>query len=192
MGVVTIEAAVEALRGGAVVGLPTDTVYGIGVDPFQEVAMGSLFFVKGRGVDKAIPVLAADLQAVRLVALVAPELEGRLADHWPGALTAVLPKAADAPAWVGDVATGTVAVRVPDHPLALELLSRFGPLAVTSANESGAPPTLDDVEALAALGNRVAVYLPGVSPGGMSSTVVDLTGAKARVLRPGPVVWEDE
>jgi tRNA threonylcarbamoyl adenosine modification protein (Sua5/YciO/YrdC/YwlC family) len=161
------------------------------VDPFDEGAMGRLFEVKGRSDDKAIPILAADLDGVRRVAVVGDEVAERVSRHWPGALTVVLAKADGLPGWVGDSERGTVAVRIPDHPTALELLQRCGPLAVTSANRSGDEPALDDRAAQNLLGRGVAVYVPGVSPGGVSSTVVDLTGSDAIVLRAGPVVWED-
>jgi tRNA threonylcarbamoyl adenosine modification protein (Sua5/YciO/YrdC/YwlC family) len=186
-----IAEALRALQRGLVVGFPTDTVYGIGVDPFDEAAMERLFEVKGRPDDKAIPILAADLDGVRRAAVVSDEVAERVARHWPGALTVVLPKADGVPEWVGDPDRGTVAVRIPDHPTALELLRRSGPLAVTSANRSGEPPALDDQAGQNMLGRGVAVYVPGVSPGGRSSTVVDLTGPDAVVLRPGPVQWED-
>ncbi|MEX2322424.1 MAG: L-threonylcarbamoyladenylate synthase [Acidimicrobiia bacterium] len=191
MVAVAFEQVLRALQRGLVVGFPTDTVYGVGVDPFDEVAMGRLFEVKGRPDDKAIPILAADLEGVRRVAVVGDEVADRASRHWPGALTVVLSKADGVPEWVGDTERGTVAVRIPDHSTVLELLRRSGPLAVTSANRSGEPPALDDRAAQNMLGRGVAVYVPGVSPGGMSSTVVDLTGLDAVVLRVGPVVWED-
>jgi tRNA threonylcarbamoyl adenosine modification protein (Sua5/YciO/YrdC/YwlC family) len=95
------------------------------------------------------------------------------------------------PHWAGDHDRGTVALRVPSHPVALELLRRSGPLAVTSANRSGEPPAIDAASARAILGDAVAVYLEGSSSGGASSTVVDLTGDTPVVLRPGPVEWSD-
>jgi L-threonylcarbamoyladenylate synthase len=186
-----IDAALDALERGLVVGLPTDTVYGIGADPFREEALARLFTVKGRPESKAIPILAADIAGVRRVADLSPDVEAVVARHWPGAVTLVLPRSEGAPTWVGDPETATVAVRIPDHDVALELLDRAGPLAVTSANPSGEPPVVDGEAAETLLGERVAVYVAGVSPGGVSSTVVDLTGPRAVILRPGPVVWED-
>jgi L-threonylcarbamoyladenylate synthase len=188
---VTIDAALDALRRGLVVGLPTDTVYGLGANPLREEAQARLFTVKGRPEERAIPVLAADLDGVRLVADVGPAAEEAAARHWPGALTLVLPRATAAAPWVGDAQTATVAVRIPDHEVTLDLLSASGPLAVTSANRSGEPPALSAEEAEALLGEAVAVYLPGVCPGGVSSTVVDMTGPEPVVLRAGPVTWED-
>lgn len=186
-----IDDALTALREGLIVGFPTDTVYGIGVDPFTRTARFRLFEAKGRPEDKAIPILCADLDAVQRIAVVHPSLVEQLSKHWPGGLTAVLPRADSAPNWVGDPPAGTVGVRIPEHPVASELLSAFGPLAVTSANPTGAAPALTDAEAKALLGDRVAVYLAGESPGGISSTVIDLTGLKPVTLRAGPVVWEE-
>jgi tRNA A37 threonylcarbamoyladenosine synthetase subunit TsaC/SUA5/YrdC len=91
--------------------------------------------------------------------------------------------------WIGDPERDSVGIRVPAHPVALALLSEAGPLAVTSANRSGEPPAADDVAARAALGEAVAVYLEGRGAGGPASTVLDLTGAEPRLLRPGPVAF---
>ena len=109
--------------------------------------------------------------------------------HWPGALTLVVPRADGLPDWIGHPDSGSVGIRVPDHPITLALLAAAGPLAVTSANRSGYPPAADDHSARAALGDAVAVYLEGGGAGGAASTVVDLTGSEPRVLRRGPVAW---
>jgi L-threonylcarbamoyladenylate synthase len=189
MAELDLAAALDALRRGDIVGLPTDTVYGIAADPFSRRAVERLFEAKGRPAVKPIPILAADLAGVSSVA----RLDGRAAEeaarHWPGALTLVLPRAAGVPSWVGDAGRGTVAVRIPHHPVALALLEAFGPLAATSANPSGEDPAVDAEAAHLALGAGVAVYIPGTAGGGSSSTVVDLTDAEARVLRTGPVEW---
>jgi len=185
-----IKRALRALRAGQIIGLPTDTVYGIAADPFDEAAMAALFAVKGRTDDKPIPVLGASRQDLGTVALI----EGAAASaaaHWPGALTIVVPCAPHAPRWLGNPVTRTIAVRVPDHPVALALLRRSGPLAVTSANRSGGPPAIDHTAARGILGDAVAVYLEGEAPGGRSSTVVDLTGPVPVVLRPGPIDWSE-
>ena len=107
--------------------------------------------------------------------------------HWPGGLTIVLRRRRDVPVHVGDPVTGTVAVRAPDHPVALQVLATCGPLAVTSANVSGRSPAVDAVGARAALGDSVAVYLEGESDVGLPSTVVDATGDEPLVLRQGAV-----
>ena len=182
----TIEDAIEALGRGLVIGLPTDTVYGIAVDPEQRDALQRLYAVKGRPEEKPIPILAAGLSDARGMGMIPPGVER----YWPGALTVVVPRMPATPAWIGDPERNTVAIRVPNHPVALEVLGRTGPLAVTSANRSGESPALDDTGARAALGDAVAVYLQGTARGGAASTVVDLTGPQPTVLRPGPVAWE--
>ncbi|HLA66416.1 MAG TPA: L-threonylcarbamoyladenylate synthase [Acidimicrobiia bacterium] len=180
-----IDAAMEALHGGLVIGLPTDTVYGIGVDPMQERALRRLYAVKGRAEEKPIPILAASIADARGFGMI----DDAVAKYWPGPLTVVVRRMPAAPLWIGDDARGTVAIRVPDHPVALELLARSGPLAVTSANQSGAEPASDDIAARTALGDAVAVYLAGQGSGGAASTVVDLTSREPVVIRPGPVAW---
>lgn len=181
----TLDSALAALHQGLVIGLPTDTVYGIGVDPEQEPALRRLYKVKGRPEEKPIPILAASLSDARGMGMIPAGVER----YWPGALTVVVRRMPATPRWIGDAEKGTVAIRVPDHPTALELLARSGPLAVTSANRSGEPPAGDDTAARTALGDAVAVYLPGAGAGGAASTVIDLTGRTAVVLRPGPVAW---
>lgn len=182
-----IERAVEAVRHGQVVGLPTDTVYGIGVDPLNLDAVARLFEMKGRPSDKPVGVLVASLEQAREIGFI-EGAAGQLAErHWPGALTLVVTPKVVMADWVGDQVLRTVGIRVPDHPTAVELLAATGPLAVTSANRSGGAETMSDVEARAVFGDEVSVYLPGEAPGGEASTVVDATGVELVVLREGPV-----
>lgn len=185
-----LEEAVEAVGRGEVVGVPTDTVYGIGVDPWNEDAVGKLYELKGRAEHKPIGLLAADTAQAAEVADLSPA--GRLVDHWPGAITFVVRPRVVIPDWLGDSALGTVGIRVPDNEVLAELLARTGPLAVTSANRSGGSDTFDEVAAREVFGRWVAVYLPGRCPGGRGSTVVDLTDGTARVLRQGPVVIAED
>lgn len=181
-----IRAAVAVVRAGGVVGLPTDTVYGIGVDPLQEEAVAALFELKGRPPGRPIGILVDSLErAAELGAIEGPALDMARA-HWPGALTLVVPTRVVLPDWVGDSHSRTVGLRVPDHPVALELLEAAGPLSVTSANLTGEPETLTDAGARAVFGDRVH-YVAGTSPGGSPSTVVDATGSELVVLREGPV-----
>ncbi len=187
----TIDAGVAAIRRGLVVGLPTDTVYGVGVDPFDTEAVAFLYELKGRPDEKAIPVLAATVAQLLEIVDIPPEVEDMALRHWPGPLTLVLKRHIELPEWVGDSELGTVAVRIPDHPVALDLLSAAGPLAVTSANRSGNPPALHEVEARELLGSGVAVYLEGHCPGGASSTIVDMTSVPPRMLREGPVDFRE-
>ena len=168
-------------------GFPTDTVYGVAADPYQEEAVTALAQIKGRDRSKPLAVLVADMdQAISLVKF--DDLALDLAEkYWPGGLTLVLRRIESVPTWIGDAHSRTVGVRCPDHPLALELLRAFGPLVVTSANKSGDGPALDADQAAEALGGGVAQYLDGTSNGGLPSTVIDLTQPAPLVLRPGPV-----
>ena len=184
--------ALQALDNGLVVGMPTDTVYGIGVDPWNESALSRLFAVKQRPAGMAIPILAGDLDGVARLAVLSPAAEVAGDRFWPGPLTMVLPRVPGLPAWMGDQERDTIGIRIPDHPTALALLRAAGPLAVTSANLSGDPPATNDREAADVLGRGVAVYLGGVAAGGAASTVVDLTGPEPVVLRDGPIQWEHE
>lgn len=175
--------AVELLRAGEVVGLPTDTVYGIGADPHRKSAVAKLFAIKGRVAGKPVGLLVADLATALDMVALPPYAITWAEQHWPGPLNLVgRPLVA--------VAIGThdsLAVRVPAHPTALALLAAFGPLAVTSANLAGDRETLSDEEARAVLGERVAFYVPGVCPGGVSSTTVDVRPSRPRLIRAGPI-----
>jgi L-threonylcarbamoyladenylate synthase len=184
-----LAAAAAALAEGRIVGVPTDTVYGIAVDPFSEEAVRALFLAKDRPGVVPIPILAADPAQAARIGVLEGGAATAAAVHWPGALTLVVPRAPGLPDWVGHAVSGSVGIRVPDHPKALALLRLAGPLAVTSANRTGFPPAADDRAARAALGSAVAVYLDGSGAGGPASTVVDLTGAEPHVLREGPVAW---
>ena len=183
----TIDAAVEAVRAGEVVGLPTDTVYGIGADPLNEIAVARLFDLKGRPDHKPVGLLVASIGQAKMIGEIEGLAEQLAIAHWPGALTLVVAPRVILANWVGDAQRRTVGVRVPDHPVALELLEACGPLAVTSANRSGGVEARDDVEARSTFGDEVSVYLPGSAPGGEASTVVDVTGARLAVLRQGPI-----
>ncbi|MDE0137446.1 MAG: L-threonylcarbamoyladenylate synthase [bacterium] len=183
----SLDAALVALRAGRVVGVPTDTVYGLAVDPADEEAVRSLFRIKGRGWSLPLAVLAASFDQVDKLVHWA-EADRRLVEpHWPGPLTAVLSTRVSLAAGVGDHDRGTLAVRIPDHDLLRRLLARSGPLAVTSANPSGSAPALDSVQARALFGGRVSVYVEGERQGGEASTVVDLTRVPPVVLREGPI-----
>jgi tRNA threonylcarbamoyl adenosine modification protein (Sua5/YciO/YrdC/YwlC family) len=185
-----LAAVLAALDSGAVIGIPTDTVYGLGADAFCESAVEALFAVKRRPGVKPVPILVASPEQAARVAVLDGRARAAAAEHWPGPLTLVLPRVAGLPDWVGSEATESVGIRVPDHPAALEVLAVRGPLAVTSANRSGADPVLSAEEAADEFGDEVAAYVPGRSGGGLPSTVVDLTGPAARVLRPGPIEWD--
>ncbi len=182
-----VAAAARAIKRGEIVGVPTDTVYGIAADLYDEAALERLYELKGRDDGKPIAILVASLeQGLSLGAMSDRALE--LADrYWPGAVTLVVPRLDTAPDWLGDTKARTVALRCPDHPVALELLDLTGPLAVTSANKSDDEPVRSSDEAQAIFDGEVLTYLPGDSGGGEPSTLVDLTQPSEVVLRTGPI-----
>ena len=182
-----ISEAVDAIRQGLVVGLPTDTVYGIGVDPFDSGAVARLFELKGRPHGKPVGVLAGSVEQAMEIGEMSEAAGDLAARHWPGALTLVVTPKVVMADWVGDQQRRTIGIRVPDHQVARDLLIATGPLAVTSANESGGVEAMNDIEARAIFGDLVAVYLEGAAPGGEASTVADVTGPVPVVLREGPV-----
>lgn len=178
--------ATAAIRRGELVVLPTDTVYGVGADAFTPAAVDALLVAKGRGRDMPVPVLVASPRMLDGVVDRMPESGRALVDaFWPGALTLVVRHTAHL-AWDLGETRGTVAVRMPQHPLALALIERTGPLAVSSANRSGHPPATTADEAQAELDGAVTVYLDaGACPAPVPSTIVDLTGEQPRLLRAG-------
>ena len=185
-------AAVDAIEAGDLVVLPTDTVYGIAVDAFKADAVQRLLDAKGRGRDMPPPVLISVVESLDALATDVPEEGRKLCEAvWPGPLT-VICHAQGSLMWdLGDT-QGTVALRVPDHENTRELLSRTGPLAVSSANLSGQPAALDVYDAEAQLLDSVAVYLDGGSvTGGQPSTIVDLTGDVPHVVRIGALSMKE-
>jgi L-threonylcarbamoyladenylate synthase len=187
-----VPAASGAIRRGEVVVLPTDTVYGIGCDAFDANAVASVLAAKGRGRDMPPPVLIPTARTAQGLATEVPDYAQRLMEKfWPGPLTVVL-KAQTSLHWdLGDT-NGTVALRVPDHEVTLELLGDVGPMAVTSANISGDPAARTVDEALAMLGETVAVYLDaGPAGDGEPSTIIDCTGESPVTLRLGAIPQAD-
>lgn len=183
-----IEAAVTAVADGRLVVLPTDTVYGVGADAFSPTAVNALLAAKGRGRDMPVPVLVGSWDTVDgLAHAVSPDARELVEAFWPGPLSIVLTQIPSLSWDLGD-AGGTVLVRMPLHPVALDLLARTGPMAVSSANRSGQPPATTAAEARAQLGSSVAVYLDaGPTAADVPSTVVDCSvdGEPPRVLRLG-------
>jgi tRNA threonylcarbamoyl adenosine modification protein (Sua5/YciO/YrdC/YwlC family) len=177
-----------ALRRGELVVLPTDTVYGIAAEAFDPVAVDGLLKAKGRGRDMPPPVLVGTVRAaMALVMDLADTGKDLIDEFWPGGLTLVC-RASPTLVWDLGETKGTVAVRMPLHHVALELLKKTGPLAVSSANVSGQPPATTADEAVAQLGDSVSVYLDaGPCPGDVPSTIVDLTGSVPRLLRRGVI-----
>ncbi|WP_336923293.1 L-threonylcarbamoyladenylate synthase [Aquipuribacter sp. SD81] len=199
-----LAAAEAALGRGALVVVPTDTVYGVAADAFAPLAVDDLLAAKGSGRDAPPPVLVGDPTGLDALATQVPAWARDLAEaFWPGGLTLVLP-AQPTLAWdLGDTG-GRVALRMPLHPVALELLARTGPLAVSGANTVGSPVPRSAEDARDMLGDAVAVYLDGgACLDEPASSVVDATGATPRLLRAGAVPlallrevvpdgWDDE
>lgn len=183
--------AASAVRRGELVVLPTDTVYGIGADAFGPEAVASLLEAKGRGRNVPSPVLVGSPNTLHGLVKDLTEEAWELVDaFWPGALTIV---ARHQPSlnWDLGETRGTVAVRMPLHPVALELLKEFGPMAVSSANLTGHPAPQDCDSAQEMLGDSVSVYLDGgPTPAAVPSSIVDVTGSAPVLLREGAVTAE--
>ncbi|MGU3434848.1 L-threonylcarbamoyladenylate synthase [Actinomycetes bacterium M1A6_2h] len=187
-----LDAAQRALSSGRLVVMPTDTVYGIAADAFDSNAVTDLLRAKGRGRDMPVPVLVGSWNTIDgLVLGVRSAARDLIQAFWPGALSLVVHQAPSL-AWdLGD-ARGTVMLRMPLHPVAIELLRAVGPLAVSSANISGKPPAVTVSEAKEQLGGSAAVYLDGgPATHALASTIVDLTGDNPRILRVGAVTAKD-
>jgi len=187
-----IGAASLAVQRGQLIVMPTDTVYGVAADAFDPAAVKSLLQAKGRGREMPPPVLVSAATTIDALAVRVPEYARTLVEKfWPGALTLVCHQQTSLQWDLGDT-RGTVAIRMPDHELAREILERTGPLAVSSANTTGSPAATEADEAERMLGEEVAVILDGgTSPGGEASTIIDVTGERGRVLRRGALALAD-
>ncbi len=181
--------AANLLRQGEVIALPTDTVYGVGALAFNAGAVAKIYAVKERSADKAIPVFVASVDDLEQVCSdVSPDVLPLLEQYWPGALTVILPASPRLPGVVVNYGH-TVAVRIPNHPVVLNLLALLKePLAVTSANLSGRPTPAAPAEIKAQLEGRIPLILDdGPRPGGIPSTILDLSQSPPKVLRQGAV-----
>ena len=191
----------QAIGRGELIVMPTDTVYGVAADAFSPAAVQRLLDAKGRGRDAPPPVLIGSTETLNALVEEVPEAVQKLVDaFWPGGLTIVLPAQASL-AWdLGDT-LGTVAVRMPEGRVALELLAETGPMAVSSANLTGKDAAISAFDAERMLGDSVAVYLAdGLSKNGIASTIVDATSlvrrgaddepARVRILRDGVITRE--
>jgi len=187
-----IDAASLAVQRGELIVLPTDTVYGVAADAFDPAAVKSLLGAKGRGREMPPPVLISAATTIDALAVRVPDYARTLVqEFWPGPLTLVCHQQTSLQWDLGDT-RGTVAIRLPDHDLARELLERTGPLAVSSANTTGSPAATTAEEAERMLGEHVAVVVDaGDSPGGEASTIVDVTAERGRVLRRGALSLEE-
>jgi tRNA threonylcarbamoyl adenosine modification protein (Sua5/YciO/YrdC/YwlC family) len=181
-----VDAAVASLRRGELAVLPTDTVYGIAADAFSPAAVRRLLEAKGRTREMPVPVLVGSWRTLDgLAEAVTPVARSLVEAFWPGPLTLVV-RSASSLAWDLGETRGTVAVRMPLHPVALAVLEQTGPLGVSSANRTGLPPATDAAEAARQLGSAVSVYLDGgPTEGTEPSTIVDLTGEVPRLMRAG-------
>jgi len=183
-----LDAAVRVLSRGQLVVLPTDTVYGVACDPYSQSAVEKLLWAKGRWKDLPLTVMVGSRHTVEALTNFLTEDARRLMEaFWPGALTVVVDARRDL-RWGVEPAGGALSVRVPDHPVAVELLQATGPLAVSSANRAGAEPAISAEDAQTQLGTRVAVLLddgPASSP--LPSSVVDVRGEVPVLLRVGTI-----
>jgi len=186
-----IASAISTLKSGRLVVLPTDTVYGLGADAFNSEAVAALLAAKGRGRNMPVPVLVGSWNTIDgLVYSVPPQARLLIEKFWPGALSLVVRQAPSLSWDLGD-ANGTVMLRMPLHPVAIELLREVGPMAVSSANMSGQPAAVTAKDAQDQLGGLVDVYLEaGTAARQAASTIVDLTGPAPKVLRQGPITAE--
>jgi L-threonylcarbamoyladenylate synthase len=186
-----IDLAIQTLENGGLVTFPTDTVYGLAARVYDTDGIDRLYAVKGRDSAKAIPVLLSSPDELAQVTAGMNAAARRLAQRfWPGPLTLVVPRHPSLPANLSNLPT--IGVRMPNHPVALALMRRSGPLAVTSANRSGGENACTAHEVLAQLDGRIELILDGgQTPGGLPSTVVDCTGAELTILRQGPITAAD-
>ena len=186
-----IAAAADAIRAGQCVVLPTDTVYGIGCDAFNNDAVAKLLATKRRGPDMPVPVLVGSWSTIQgLVREFSDTAKTLVEAFWPGGLSIVVPEAPSLPWNLGDT-RGTVLLRMPNQPLAIELLREVGPMAVSSANLTGNQPPETASAARQQFGNAVPVYLDGGrSTLGEPSTIIDISGPRPVILRQGAVSAE--
>lgn len=186
----SIHRALRVLLKGGLVAFPTDTVYGLGALAFDGEAVESIYLAKDRPIEKAIPILIGDDKDLGKLSDDISDDVRRLVSHfWPGPLTVIVPKKATLPEAIS--ATTTVGVRVPDHPVARELLREAGPMAVTSANMSGQSSPATAQEVFDQLNGRIDLIIDGGrTPGGIPSTLLDCTGSEIKVLREGPITLE--
>lgn len=184
----SIERAARALQDGRLIVMPTDTVYGLAADAFSPAAVGALLTAKGRGRDYPVPVLVANPGVLHGLVTVAPESAVTLTQRfWPGALTVIVEYSSSL-AWDLGETGGTVALRMPDSRVALDVLTRTGPLAVSSANRHGQPPADTGRSAAEQLSPAVDLYLDaGQLSGGAPSTIVDCTVTPPAVVREGAI-----
>jgi len=183
-----LELAINAITNGEVVGIPTETVYGIGVDPYSQTAVDKIFTLKERSEKKPLSILISsfhEIQKLNIKTLIPDVVEL----YWPGPLTIIVETSNDFANGVGTKEPSSIGVRVPENEIAINLLKQTGPLAVTSANISGEEDITSDEQAREAFGDKISHYLSGESLHGNGSTIVDLRIEGGEVLRQGPLKW---
>jgi L-threonylcarbamoyladenylate synthase len=184
-----IDSAVAAIRGGGVVVVPTDTVYGVVCDPANAAAVERVYDIKHRPGALELTVLCTGAGDIERDVELTSEARGLAEAYWPGPLSIVMRLRRRG--WSIPRSGETLSCRVPNHPLALELLCRTGPLASTSANRHGQPPAVSFREARAAFGSDVQTVLDGGTASGRPSTIIDCTTTPPRVLRDGPITIDE-
>ena len=183
-----IQKAIACIKNEEVVGIPTETVYGIGVDPHSQAAVDKIFNLKERDENKPLSILVhsfQDLINLKIISKV-PEI---VELYWPGPLTIIVESELNFADGVGTKNPNSIGVRVPDNELTLELLKKTGPLAVTSANISGQEDITNEKDAESVFGNKIGHYLQGSSLHGSGSTIVDFRDEEFKVIREGPLKW---
>ncbi|MGA7988360.1 MAG: L-threonylcarbamoyladenylate synthase [Candidatus Dormiibacterota bacterium] len=181
----TLDAAVLAIQRGGVVAIPTDTVYGLACDPANAAAVERIYEIKRRPRDLELTLLAAAMHDLEEDVELDADAHILADAYWPGALSIVCPLRHRR--WAIPRSGATLSVRVPDHPIALELLRRTGPLATTSANRHGEPAPDTARGASEALTGEIDTVVDGGRCGGRASTIIDCTTTTPRVLREGPI-----
>jgi len=186
-----IKLAKALIQEGGLIAFPTDTVYGLAADPFNPAALNKIYLAKERPVEKALPVLVANMNQLKQFVPIVPEQAKHLAQaFWPGPLTLVMDKKTDLPPEL--TATPSIGLRMPDLDFSLRLLCATGPLATTSANISDKNNTTTAAEVFSQLNNRVDLILDGgQTPGMMPSTVLEVSQSNLRILRQGPISLEE-
>ena len=183
-----IQKAIACIKNEEVVGIPTETVYGIGVDPHSQAAVDKIFNLKERDENKPLSILVhsfQDLINLKIISKV-PEI---VELYWPGPLTIIVESELNFADGVGTKNPNSIGVRVPDNELTLELLKKTGPLAVTSANISGQEDITNEKDAESVFGNKIGHYLQGSALHGSGSTIVDFRDEEFKVIREGPLKW---
>lgn len=180
--------AINAVKEGKIIGIPTETVYGIGVDPYSQSAVNKIFELKERSLDKPLSVLISSFEEISKLDIVS-KIPDVVELYWPGPLTIIVETKAKFANGVGTNNPLTIGIRVPDNELAIELLKNTGPLAVTSANISGNENILNNIDAKNEFGSKIEYYLEGESVLGSGSTIVDFTKDEWKILREGPLKW---